>query len=325
MKKLDMHDIHFLVDMLGSVDMGLVILDSDFRVQLWNGFMENHSGITWNTVRDNNLFELFPDLPQQWLTQKIDTAITLNTRAFTSWRLRPYLFRFANSRPITGTTSYMYQNVTITPLSEYDGSRNRVCLMIYDVTDVASSRLALEAANQQLAQLSVTDNLTGLLNRGAWEIKLNEEFARCKRYTKHSSLLMLDIDHFKRVNDQYGHPVGDDVIRHLAELLRTCFRSTDFPGRYGGEEFAVVLPETDAEAARIIAERLRQTIADTVVESHGHQLSYSVSIGIACLDSSIATASQWIKTADQALYDAKNGGRNQVCVATLPAPADIAK
>src|SRR5699024_5062419 len=102
-------------------------------------------------------------------------------------------------------------------------------------------------------------------------------------------------------------------------------RSTDFPGRYGGEEFAVVLPETDAEAARIIAERLRQTIADTVVESHGHQLSYSVSIGIACLDSSIATASQWIKTADQALYDAKNGGRNQVCVATLPAPADIAK
>lgn len=316
MKKLDMHDIHFLVDMLESVDMGLVILDSKLRVQLWNGFMENHSGVTWNTVRDNNLFELFPDLPQKWLTQKIDTAITLNTRAFTSWRLRPYLFRFANSRPITGTTPYMYQNVTITPLSEYDGSINRVCLMIYDVTDVASSRLALEAANQQLAQLSVTDNLTGLLNRGAWEVKLNEEFARNKRYGNPSSLLMLDIDHFKKVNDQYGHPVGDDVIRHLATLLRTSFRSADSPGRYGGEEFAVVLPETSVEEAKILAERLRQTIADAHVSSHGHQLNYNVSIGVACITETLTSASQWLKAADQALYDAKNNGRNQVCVAT---------
>lgn len=313
----DAHAFHFLVDMLESVEIGLVVLDLEFKVQLWNGFMENHSGLTSTAVREQNIFLLFPELPAAWLKRKIDTVVMLNTRAFTSWELRPYLFRFGSSRPITGTSPYMYQNVTISPLAEPDGSIKRVCLMVYDVTDVACSRIELEQANAQLNCLSKTDNLTKLLNRGAWESHLNSEFERFRRYGHDCTLILLDIDHFKRVNDQYGHQVGDDVIRHLAKTMRACLRSTDHLGRYGGEEFAILLPETSLQGACVIAERLRQTIAQAEVHSHNANVSYTVSLGIAALHKQTASSQQWLRQADEALYAAKHAGRNQVLCAGL--------
>lgn len=320
--KQDAHAFHFLVDMLESVEIGLVVLDLDYNVQLWNGFMENHSGMTSTAVRNKNVFSLFPELPQAWLKRKIDTVVTLNTRAFTSWELRPYLFRFGNSRPITGTAPYMYQNLTISPLAQPDGSIKQVCLMLYDVTDVACSRLALEQANSQLGLLSRTDNLTELLNRGAWEGMLNDEFERYQRYGHAVSLIMLDIDNFKIINDRYGHPVGDDVIRHLAGFIRASLRHTDYPGRYGGEEFGIILPETDIEGAQVIAERLRQNIANAVVSSHESTIRYTVSLGIASLTKDTPHASVWLRQADDALYAAKNAGKNQVvCTPPFSAPA----
>ena len=317
LSKQDTDAFHFLIDMLESVEIGLVVLDLDFNVQLWNGFMENHSGITSAAVRDKNVFSLFPELPQAWLKRKIDTVITLNTRAFTSWELRPYLFRFGNSRPVTGTAPYMYQNITISPLAEPDGSIKQICLMLYDVTDVACSRLALEQANSQLALLNRTDNLTELLNRGAWENLLNGEFERYRRYGHPASLIMLDIDNFKIINDQYGHPVGDDVIRHIASTIRASLRHTDYPGRYGGEEFGIILPETDLEGAQVIAERLRQRIADAVVCSQELTLKYTVSLGVASLSKDTSHASSWLRQADNALYAAKHAGKNQVVCAPL--------
>ena len=312
---------HFLVDMLETVEIGLVVLDLDFKIQLWNGFMENHSGLTSTAVREQNIFTLFPDLPQTWLKRKIDTVVTLKTCAFTSWELRPYLFRFGNSRPITGTSAHMYQNVTISPLVEPDGSIKRVCLMVYDVTDVAYSRLELEQVNIELDRLSQTDNLTKLLNRGAWEEALNSEFERFQRYGHDCALIMLDIDNFKRVNDQHGHQVGDDVIRHLADTMRVCLRHTDYLGRYGGEEFAIILPETNLEGACVIAERLRQSIAEAEVKSLNSSLNYTVSLGVATLSEHIADSRQWLRQADEALYEAKHGGRNQVVCAGTTTPS----
>lgn len=317
----DAHAFHFLANMLESVEIGLVVLDLEFKVQMWNGFMENHSGLTANMAREKNIFTLFPELPATWLQRKIDTVVTLKTRAFTSWELRPYLFRFGSSRPITGTSPYMYQNVTISPLAEPDGSIKRICLMVYDVTDVACSRLELEQVNTELDRLSKTDNLTKLLNRGAWESLLNSEFERFQRYGNPCSLIMLDIDNFKRVNDQYGHQVGDDVIRHLADTMRDCLRNTDHLGRYGGEEFAIILPETDLEGAHVIAERLRHAIEKASVSSHNTRLSYSISLGVATLRPHIINSQHWLRHADEALYAAKHGGRNQVVCA--PSEAKI--
>ncbi|MDO6823313.1 sensor domain-containing diguanylate cyclase [Marinobacter sp. 1_MG-2023] len=305
---------HWLVDMLESVEVGLVVLDLEFRVQAWNGFMENHSGITASKIRNRVLFELFPDIPEAWLTRKVDAVALLNTRAFTSWEQRPYLFRFRNTRPITGTEDYMFQNLTISPLSGSSGQVEKICLMVYDVTDIASGKRALERANEQLAKLSMTDRLTGLLNRGTWENLVDAEFERYRRYNQATSLVMFDIDFFKKVNDSYGHLVGDEVIKHAATTAKNNLRQSDSIGRYGGEEFGIILPETDVEGARIICERIRESINDSVVQTTIAPIRYTVSVGIAQLDHAAKSYMEWMQQADEALYAAKNGGRNRVIV-----------
>ncbi|WP_420194176.1 GGDEF domain-containing protein [Marinobacter sp. GH_1] len=306
---------HWLVDMLESVEVGLVVLDLDFRVQAWNGFMEHHSGITGSQIQNKVLFDVFPDIPQAWLTRKVDAVAMLNTRAFTSWEQRPYLFKFRNTRPITGTEEYMFQNLTISPLTGTNGEVDKICLLIYDVTEFASSKRALERANEQLAKLSMTDRLTGLLNRGTWENLVDAEYERYRRYGQATSLVMFDIDHFKPVNDTYGHLAGDEVIRHTAQITRSSIRQSDSAGRYGGEEFGIILPETDAENARLICERIRESIEKSTVETNAGNITYTISMGIAQLTDEPENYMQWMQKADEALYAAKESGRNRVVVA----------
>lgn len=308
------NSFHWLVDMLESVEVGLVIIDLDFRVQAWNGFMEHHSGISATKIRDKVLFDAFPDIPSAWLTRKVDSVAMLNTRAFTSWEQRPYLFRFRNTRPITDTEEFMFQNLTISPLSGTDGQVEKVCLMVYDVTDIATSKRALEKANQKLEKLSMTDRLTGLLNRGTWENLVDAEFERFKRYGAPACLVMFDIDHFKKVNDTYGHLAGDEVIKHTAEVTKSSIRQSDVSGRYGGEEFGIILPQTDAEGARTICERIRETIEKSTVPTSAAPIQYTVSIGIAPLTADAENYMRWLQQADQALYAGKEGGRNRVMV-----------
>jgi diguanylate cyclase (GGDEF)-like protein len=305
---------HWLVDMLESVEVGLVVLDLDFRVQAWNGFMEHHSGITGSQIQNKVLFDVFPDIPQAWLTRKVDAVAMLNTRAFTSWEQRPYLFKFRNTRPITGTEEYMFQNLTISPLTGTTGEVDKICLLIYDVTEFASSKRALERANEQLAKLSMTDRLTGLLNRGTWENLVDAEYERYRRYGQATSLVMFDIDHFKPVNDNYGHLAGDEVIRHTAQTTRNNIRQSDSAGRYGGEEFGIILPETDAENARLLCERIRESIEKSTVETSAGNITYTISMGIAQLTDEPENYMQWMQKADEALYAAKESGRNKVVV-----------
>ncbi|WP_370231072.1 GGDEF domain-containing protein [Marinobacter nauticus] len=310
----DANEFHWLMDMLESVEVGLVVLDLDFHVQAWNGFMEHHSGITASQIRDKILFEVFPDIPEAWLTRKVDAVAMLNTRAFTSWEQRPYLFKFRNTRPITGTEEYMFQNLTISPITAPNGEVEKVCLLIYDVTEFASSKRALERANEQLAKLSMTDRLTGLLNRGTWENLVDAEYERFRRYGQATSLVMFDIDHFKPVNDTYGHLAGDEVIRHTAEVTRNNIRQSDSAGRYGGEEFGIILPETDAENARVICERIREAIENSTVSTTAGDIRYTVSMGIAQLTETPENYMQWMQKADEALYKAKESGRNKVVI-----------
>lgn len=308
----EVNAFHWLVDMLESVEVGLVVMDLDYRVQVWNGFMENHSGITASRIRDQMLFDVFPDLPREWLIRKVESVVLLKTRTFTSWEQRPYLFRFRNTRPITGTEEFMFQNLTISPLSGTDGIVEKICLMVYDVTDVATGRRALEKANQQLSRLSMTDRLTGLLNRGTWENLIDSEYERYRRYCNPAVLVMLDIDRFKPINDGHGHLAGDEVIKHTAHIMRECLRQSDHPGRYGGEEFGIILPETDAEGAMVICERIRAAIEASVVNTTVADIRYTVSVGVAPLNDEPENYMQWLQQADEALYAAKEGGRNQV-------------
>src|SRR5204863_312845 len=140
--------------------------------------------------------------------------------------------------------------------------------------------LARRSGNPYRAELSSIDGLSRLPNRSHWESVVASEFQRCRRIGHPSSVMMIDIDHFKEINDRHGHPVGDEVIRNVAELVRRSLRLHDVPGRYGGEEFGVVLPGTGVEGAQVLAERIRARIESAVLEPR-NAVRATLSIGVA--------------------------------------------
>lgn len=310
--QLDIREFHWLLDVVQSIDVGIVVLDRQFRVLIWNGFMENHSGMRPENVREQSIFKLFPMVDEEWFRRKMETVMLLNNRAFTIWEQRPYLFPFSNYRPITGMEPLMFQNLTLIPLASTSGSVDHVALIVYDVTDIAVNRKQLQSANAELERLSRTDRLTQLLNRGYWEERLQQQFLLYKRHKAPVSMLMFDIDHFKKVNDTYGHQTGDDVIRHVSDMIRKNLRETDIAGRYGGEEFGIILPNTDAAGAMNFAERLRLSVANSEVANEHHSLKYTISIGVAELNIAVRDYKSWLESSDHALYDSKHAGRNRV-------------
>jgi len=174
-----------------------------------------------------------------------------------------------------------------------------------------------------LKEASIRDYLTGLYNRRYINEVIDKELARASRYDNELSVLMFDIDHFKAVNDTFGHNGGDTVLKLISETSMNSKRETDMVARYGGEEFVVVLPQTEILDAASFAERLRESIGALDIQIGEHILKVTVSIGVASTSISTknATAEKLIESADRALYAAKNSGRNRVVVAT----ADRAK
>jgi diguanylate cyclase len=180
------------------------------------------------------------------------------------------------------------------------------------IVGLATYRLSrsIREQNRSLAERSRIDGLSGLLNRGHWEEVVANEFQRFCRTGHPVSLLMLDIDHFKEINDRHGHPAGDQVIRNVATLVRETLRGPDTVGRYGGEEFGIVLPDTGSEGAFVIAERIRERIESTTLVREG-DIRGTVSIGIAEATVDLSDVGEWIVRADRALYRAKALGRNR--------------
>lgn len=167
---------------------------------------------------------------------------------------------------------------------------------------------------QELVRQARTDSLTGLANRRHFLAQAEQELLRARRYDKPLSVLMLDLDEFKAINDAYGHQVGDEVLRMVSAVCRQVLRGVDLVGRMGGEEFAILLPETDAVQAAEVAERLRQNIATAdVALGQGRQLRVTASIGVATFAADDVDVDKVLNLADKAMYEAKRKGRNQVC------------
>jgi diguanylate cyclase len=171
--------------------------------------------------------------------------------------------------------------------------------------------LRVRQQNRLLEELSRTDTLSRLPNRGHWEEAVAVAAARCRDGNGEAALMMIDIDRFKAINDRYGHPVGDDVIRAVAAILREALRGNDLAGRYGGEEFGVLLPDTPAAGAEATAERVRLRVESALLEPE-HGVHATISIGLAFFSLADASHTQWIARADHALYLAKKQGRNRV-------------
>lgn len=179
---------------------------------------------------------------------------------------------------------------------------------------VMERTLELEKLNSRLEEMSNTDQLTKLKNRRYLENVMHKEWARCKRYQRDFAILMLDVDFFKKVNDEYGHPAGDACLKQVAERVASCIRwPSDQLARYGGEEFCLILPETGEDGARVVAERIRQKVAAELIETESASFGITVSIGV-CVGVPPVNGSVegMLKSSDLALYQSKETGRNKV-------------
>ena len=185
--------------------------------------------------------------------------------------------------------------------------RHLLEVYLYQASESASKAML----HEEIKMMAFTDGLTGLYNHRRFQERLQEELKRASRYKEPLSLILLDIDHFKKVNDTYGHPAGDAVLKRIAELISRTVREIDFPARYGGEEFALIILKSNSKEAKKIAERLRKKVEQTTVKTDTADISVTLSLGIASYPEDAKTREELIDRADQALYRAKQSGRNR--------------
>ncbi len=295
-----------------TINFGLIILDPGLKVRHWNHWMARHSGIEAKQIIGSPLFDFFPELNTPRFLRNSQAVLSFGNFSFFSQKLHHYLFSF---KPIGAFQSSMFeqmqQNCTMGPLRNNDNQISGLFLIVQDVTELASYE-------QKLIQMNIKDGLTGVYNRRFLQTRLGEEYNRSKRYGTSLSLIMFDIDFFKKVNDTYGHQCGDAVLQAVATNINGHIRNTDYLARYGGEEFCCLLPETDISGARVLAERFRLHVEAHTTTCREHAIQVTISLGVAELTVEDSVEAL-LKRADEALYQAKHFGRNKVV--SLPSPS----
>jgi diguanylate cyclase (GGDEF)-like protein len=287
---------------LDNVEHGIILLDAQFHAQFMNRAIRRLSGISDHEAdgkphvaqlvtgaRFRNAYGVGPDRLDDFIADRL-ARIKAGDQA-------PTDLRVADGRTVRCQCA-------ILP----GGGR---MLTYTDVTDLVRHA-------EELEKLATIDGMTNLYNSRHFLNLAQAEWGRFQRYHRPLSLLVIDVDRFKSINDRFGHDVGDRAIAHVAGILQQGRRSSDIVARLGGDEFAMLLPETEVGQARIVAERLREAMAQCPLAADGHQVPVMISIGLAAATLSISGVSALIKASDQALYRAKSGGRNRTIAAAAP-------
>lgn len=285
-------EVQTLYAALDHVDSGLLILSKELRVVYGNPALHETFGRDPNEI--NTKRPLYTEL-----LKRTAASLLVNVDDYVKRRLA--WVRAADGTPMDlqmTNGKVVRAKVALLP----NGGR----MLVYtDVTDIVRQA-------QELERLATTDGMTGIYNRRHFLTLADHEWNRARRYDRPVSFLMIDIDYFKSVNDNFGHQVGDLMITHLANLARESKRDCDVLARIGGEEFALLLPETDLAQAQIVAERLRCEVAANPLAAASGSIPTTVSIGVAAATASMKDISDLMKAADNALYEAKRAGRNRV-------------
>ncbi|MDP5144422.1 GGDEF domain-containing protein [Rheinheimera baltica] len=295
--------------LLTQLNTGVLVLDAAHNIVYFNQFIARRADIQLSDVSGRLVYDIFADAPKAWLQRKIDGVLALQSPAFSSWEQRQYIIKLPHLRPVSSGSQHMAQNCSMLPFKAPNSAEQFVCLLIEDATDAYVYQQQLQHSMAQLELANRTDGLTGVFNRRHWQHELGQEIQRAKRYQHPLSLLLFDLDKFKRLNDQYGHQGGDAVLIELSGIIAALLRDTDVLGRYGGEEFGVILPETDMAGALLVANRICAAAAGHQMLFNGHYINATVSIGVSSFSGQ--TIDELIQQSDIALYNAKRQGRNQ--------------
>jgi len=285
-----------IIQSLDRLSEGITIIDADDKLVLYNSQAADYLGIDTKHI---DVGVSLHDLMNAG-TAEFDPGSLLMQQLDASREGKPQFFE----RDLAGGRIL---SVRANPIPG-----GGVITLYSDITE----RKAFE---RRLIDMATRDELTGLVNRREFFTLGHHEEERAKREGHVVSVMMVDADYFKKVNDTYGHAIGDDVLRDLADNCRKIFRKTDIVGRYGGEEFAIVLPGAQEDMAKIIAERLRSSVAASVVPSEKGDVKYTISIGISCAVGKDFKVEEVLDRADRALYTAKAQGRNRAIFDTAAA------
>lgn len=294
-----------LSQLFDTVNIGLVVLDGELKVRYWNRWMEHYSGVPGERIAGASLFEYFPSLNTPKFLRSCKSVLAFGNFAFFSQKLHHYLFPFRADSSFASHFEFMQQSCSMGPLRGEDKNITSLYLTVQDVTELA-------LYEHRLLEMNMRDGLTGVYNRRFLEQRLAEEFERHVRYSRNFSIIMFDIDFFKKVNDTYGHQCGDLVLKGVSGKIASMIRKSDFLARYGGEEFCCLLPETGLASAKLLAERFRTSIAELTQVYQSKDITVTISLGVTELTRQHASPTSLLERADEALYQAKHAGRNQV-------------
>jgi diguanylate cyclase (GGDEF)-like protein/PAS domain S-box-containing protein len=316
--------------------IGQFILREDYVVLFWNRCLEGWTGLDRRQVVGTSITEHYPHLAAAKYTSRIDSIFHGGPPTIFSSQLHRFFIPVAlpggkhrfQSSVVTAVPSgnrgiwhAMFSIQDVTHLTEaIDNHRRALRQAMVEMerrkqveTELMLQAEELQRLNLLLKERSVRDGLTGLFNHRHFHEVLEKSFHFALRYGEDLSCLVLDLDHFKRVNDRYGHMAGDSVLRQFAEHLQNRIRCADVAARYGGEEFGLLLPKTDLQGALALAEQIRSSLEDSLFFYGEQEIAITASIGLASLSTGeFRTPQDLILAADRALYRAKTEGRNRI-------------
>ncbi|MDY6823287.1 MAG: diguanylate cyclase [Thermodesulfobacteriota bacterium] len=287
------------------VNLGIAVMDKDLHVHKWNRWMQVHAKIPATDIINTSILDHFPNLNDQWFLRNFKAVLRFGIFAFFSQKLHHYTIPMKPIHSLGGDFKYMQQDCTLGPLRNEAHEIEYIYMIIQDVTEVA-------AYEKKLRDLNTRDSLTGIRNRRYFESRLQEEVQRHQRYGTTLSLIMIDIDFFKKINDTYGHQAGDHVLIQVAALFAGRLRGVDTLARYGGEEFCVLLPATPRQDAAMVAEEFRRLVEKEAFVYKDTTIHVTISLGVIETDGKTISLDVLLKNVDDALYSAKERGRNLV-------------
>lgn len=290
-------------DILDTLENGVMITDKDLNILLWNRWLAVHTGISPEKARGQHLPELFPDTSFSILKRKIRIAFTLKTPSFTNASVEKYIIPVKLNKITKSIFRFMRQDSVITALDD-----TQAAILIYDATALLEANAVIETQLKLVEKQARTDCLTQCYNKTMFNELLAVEIKKADRHDYTFSMIILDIDNFKSVNDTFGHLVGDYVLKKIAAICAQHIRESDVFARWGGEEFCILLPQTTLENAVAVADKLRRILAAYDFGEAGHQ---QCSFGVAEY-SRDNQQSDLVRQADEALYYAKHNGKNRV-------------